>query len=339
MKFSKILVSLSTILGGILLLPVAVQAVGISPTIVDDIMVDPGGTIQFEFRVLNDSDKEKTFYFSTQNFRAAPGEQGKQEFIEEELDYSADLANWIVVMKDSAVIPARGESKVNVVVNIPTNAEPGGHYGVIWAGESSPDGGGTVSITGNVGLLVLVNVSGDVTEGATVEEFNFLDKFQSRLPVEFFSRIKNEGSVYFKPRGDVVIKGIFGNEVSRIDANPKQSNVLPDSIRRIDEIMWEKTPGMPKASQGFFKEIKKEWKNFGFGPYKANLELQYGSEGNILEAETVYFWVVPWHLLLVAVLILVLAFVLLKGYNKMIIKVAKKKIDNQEKDEKEENDN
>jgi hypothetical protein len=319
------LIALVIFLGGFLL-PTPTNAVGVMPAKYDNIVADPGEVLQFEFAVLAEPPPrpDKTFYFSTQNFIAGPGETGAQNFIEDniEMPKNADLASWITVIEESVTLAAGEETKVHFVVNVPQDAEPGGHYAVIWTGENPPgEEGGIVGVGGNVGVLLLVRVTGEVKEVATVKEFNFLKKFQTRLPVDFYTRIANEGSVHEKPTGDIIIKNLFGLESAKVDANTSGANVLPNSIRRMESV-WVNNPGL--QDEGFFSAAKNEWKNFAFGPYKANLNMMYGAENLSLTAMSGYFWVFPWHLLLLCLILLIVLIIIIKGYNKLVVRMAQK---------------
>lgn len=335
MKKTFLLLGIALILGGISFLPAGADAMAVAPPIIDDIEADPGDIIIRDFKVINESSDSgpKTFYFTAQNFVADQNrETGSQEFLEQE--ELTGLASWIHPTVDSVTVDERSEKEVRVVINIPENAEPGGHYAVLWAGEAKPDeAGNTVGLTGNVGVLFLVRVSGEVRESASIVEFNYLKKFQTRLPVEFYTRFQNMGTVHFKPRGTIKITGLFGREIATIEANPKESNVLPESIRKIDAIWINNTveEGLGqfdeknKQDAGYFNAVKNEWKNFAFGPYKARLSMIYGSQKQVLTTDTKTFWVFPWHLLLTILVLIIIAVILIKIYNKTIIKHSQKK--------------
>lgn len=328
MRLKRALLVLSLVIGGSFFLGGDAHALRISPTILDDLVVDPGDVVQFELMIENETEKDKIISFSSQNFVSDGGEAGSPKFIDEseegDLPRSSNLASWIAVFYDSIELPSGAQRSVTVAIKIPEDAEPGSHQAVVWAGEKNGPQDVSVGLRANVGLLVLLNVTGDVVESVNVKEFNYLKKFQNRLPVDFYARLSNEGSVYFKPKGDVIIKGLFGNKVGKIPFNPRRSNILPKSIRRIEGIVWEKTPDL-RDKAGFFGEIKNEWKNFGFGPYKAELDVKYSSDGKKLEGKTSYFWVLPWHLILVTLVLLIALFFLMKGYNRLVIKRVEKK--------------
>ena len=75
------------------------------------------------------------------------------------------------------------------------------------------------------------------------------------------------------------------------------------------------------------EKLKAEKENFALGRCEATLNLEYGNEGKIAKSSVV-FWVFPWHLLLVSIIVFVILLLLLtlliKKYNRWIVKKATK---------------
>ena len=62
--------------------------------------------------------------------------------------------------------------------------------------------------------------------------------------------------------------------------------------------------------------LENTWpQKWGFGKYKASLEATYGTQGKVLAA-TVFFWVIPWRAITIAVLIIVLIVLLIIYFKK-----------------------
>jgi hypothetical protein len=202
-------------------------------------------------------------------------------------------------------------------VNVPLNAESGGHYGVLRFSSTPPEeDGGKVSVGASTGMLFLIRVSGEITESAKVASFttaSTVDDKQSsffeKAPLKFVTRIKNDGNVHLKPTGQIDVYDMFGGVVTTIKVNEVKANVLPDSIRRFDTTL----------DNGWM-----------FGYYTANVTLGYGTQGQVVTGTT-SFWVIPYKIVAVALLVLItLVFILvriMKVYNKRIIKKAIQKHD------------
>jgi hypothetical protein len=289
------------------------QAMTVSPVLYD-YEVEPGGSRQGSIALSNDGNRPELFALEANNF-VPFGEDGAQQYVEEETP--TGLASWMTFDRPSILLQPGETAAFPFVVTVPKDAEPGGHYASIFFSRV-PDAteGSGVGVGGAIGVLVLVNVTGDVHEEARIESFVVRGpRIHHRLPVYFDTRIRNLGSVHFRPRGELVIRNVFGRVVSRSSVNPKNSAVLPNSIRRV-ETAWaratEEGPG------GFFAEIKNEWKHFAIGPYTASVSMVYGSKAWQLEGAEVSFWVIPWRLILVA-FVGVLSLVLLGvGYHRMV---------------------
>lgn len=301
----RVLVSLSLILflaGGLSSFPFQAVALTVSPVRIEA-SGDPGTKFEGAMMLINEEQETKAFYSSFANFDAS-GESGAPQFV----SGSDGLAAWITTIPQVTLTP--GEQKeVPYTINVPANAKPGGYFAAIFWGTQAPivEGGGEVAIGGKLGVLVLFRVAGEIAEGGGLLEFGIADqkKTHSSLPITFVYRFSNDGGDRVKPTGEVKITNIFGGTTAVLDANRRDGNVLPGSIRKF-EIVWA-TKGQEKLavvseeqarireSLGFFGIAKYQWKNFAFGRYTAHLDLTYGSDK---QANANYsFFIFPWQLL------------------------------------------
>jgi hypothetical protein len=163
-----------------------------------------------------------------------------------------------------------------------------------------------------VGSLVLLRVSGAITDKISLAEFSTSQgghpgSFFQHGPIDFLIRLKNEGSVHEKVQGTIAVTDTFGRKVAAVAVNDKGGNVLPDSIRRFDQQLGQKQL---------------------FGHYTATLSLTYLNGAKHIDAK-LGFWVIPWVLiLLILVGLVVLIYLLklgLKRYNAYIIAQARKR--------------
>jgi len=277
--------------------------------------IDPGGVAQDIIKIRNVGNSTQTFYPEVSDFKPA-GETGAPSFLKasESASYTYSLASWITISTQGITLKPNESAALNFTINVPKNAEAGGHYAGILFGTTPPATTGTgVAISNKVGALVLVRVSGTANETATVKEFSTDKTSYDKPPVDFVVRVENAGNVHVIPKGTIEIKNIFGRSVASLNVNAKNGNVLPDSIRRFD-----------KASD----DLSWNPKGFVFGRYKADLLLTYGSPAKQF-AESVTFWIVPWMQLLVigaiVLVLILLAFLGVKSYNRMIANRALKK--------------
>jgi hypothetical protein len=124
--------------------------------------------------------------------------------------------------------------------------------------------------------------------------------------VTFSTRVKNEGSVHQQPVGQILVKDMFGGAVANVNVNLNQNNVLPASIRQFPGVLDSTVIG----------------NRFLFGRYTADLKMSYGSEGQTMTAST-SFWVIPYRLVGFALLLLLIAFIViriaLKRYTERVV--------------------
>jgi hypothetical protein len=297
----------------------SVLALTLSPAKIT-LSADPGETIETKISVRNDLDQTTTYYSSVEQYTVKGGEE--PVFLPAEFG----LPTWIDVQKEITLAP-KERVEIPVLIKIPKDAPPGGHYAAIFWQTASPQGGG-VGIVTKVGTLVLLEISGEVNESGEVLNFKAERKFFTHLPVNFSFDFKNTGNVHIAPQGKIYIKNLFGKTVASLTVNPGGFHTLPQTTRSFYSQSWEPEKGMPKIEgKGFFAELKREIAGFAFGYYKAQLNLEYGKERKVIQKDF-GFWVLPIRVLSLSTLVLaVIILILTKGisaYNRWIINKAKK---------------
>ena len=132
--------------------------------------------------------------------------------------------------------------------------------------------------------MILLTVPGDIQYGGNVVEFK-TDKtfyFNNENIVKFLTRFQNSSSIHVKVKGDIVVKNIFGKEVTKITVNDTKRNTLPESISKFEN----------------------EWKKkFGFLRYTAVLNLSYGDSQ--ATSANLAFWIIPWQIILAVLIALI----------------------------------
>jgi len=217
---------------------------------------------------------------------------------------------------------------------VPANADPGGHYAVVFFGnQPSMAQGGSIGLSGKLGTLILLTVAGDIVEQGRIVSFDLTNprSFYEHLPISFTALFENTGNVHLMPHGEITITNMFGRTSDRIPFNKEPigggKNVLPNTSRHL-EAVWTKGPLEVKA-QNFIDTVNVEFHNFALGRYTAALDLHYGPSNQAAAANTT-FWVIPWQLILVclagAFIAIAIIILLIRMYNRWIIKQAMKKI-------------
>lgn len=249
--------------------------ISVSPTVFE-LSANPGETLDNSFRIINGTDQDISLTATPKNF-TAEGEDGGVELTEEDTSFS--LASWISVTPSQVSVPARGSQTFEFSIAVPSNAEPGGHFGsVIVQTEAVAVDSTGASVSQEAGPLILVSVSGDIVEAANIIDFKASKGFWHNGPVALETRVENQGNVHFKPSGTISIKDMFGNEVTKI--NLEERNVLPGTIRRL---INEWSPG------------------FAVGRYTADLSIVYGNDSSI-DTATTTFIIFPYKIIVPALL-------------------------------------
>ncbi len=302
------------------------EALTVSPVRVE-LTGDPGENLVADIRLLNEQDKDITFYFSAENFEAQ-GEDGTPNFTVGD----TGLASWITLLPEienedptTATLKAGETLSRTFAIKIPEDAAPGGHFAAIFFADAPPGDAGGVAVGAKVGILILLTVSGEFEESGALLSFGTVDdqSYYETLPVDFTYRFQNEGADRVVPEGTIALTNLFGMTSEEILINAAQSNVLPMSIRKFEET-WGPVLTEEEAAEelSFWDTVKNQWNDFACGPYTATLSLTYGSDP-VTVTEAVDFWVFPWHLLLVITLsaftIGLALLIFIRGYNRWII--------------------
>jgi len=272
-------------------------AVAISP-VKFELSANPGDELRNVVRIYNDTTAPVEVSLAVDNF--SPTGEGGQVVIDEnspETEFS--LKAWVTLGEEKFSLEPRTSKTVEFVVAIPPNAEPGGHYGSLLASIApiNAASGGAVGIAQRVGALLLLDVSGEVTEKMYIAEFS-ASKFAEYGPIDLSLRLKNDGSVHLKPRGFITLTNMFGKEAGTIDI--PQSNILPQSVRKFD-LSWGA--------------------KYMYGKYTATVSAIYGSANEPLTAVTT-FWIIPWKLLGIALLVLlVILIVVIRGRHRIALAI------------------
>lgn len=258
------------------------QAFSISPPLIE-LQANPGEQLITDIKLTNISGGELLIKNQLNDF-GAKNETGEPNIIFDDVDSTSySLRQWIA-SPEPFTLASKESRTVQVKIDVPADAEPGGHYAVVRFTGTAPElEHSGVSLSASIGTLILLQVSGDIKHNAVIEDFFTANSsgakrgFFENGPIYFSERIRNDGNVHIKPTGALVVKDMFGNVVStmRVNGDPQDANnppksALPNSIRRFDQ------------------QLDKPWM---FGRYQAEINLEY-SDGQTL-TDQVTFWVIP----------------------------------------------
>jgi hypothetical protein len=253
----------------------------------------PGETIQETIKVRNESASELAVQTNVKDF-IVKDEAGTPVPVEEDVSGRWSLASWINVSPQQTLLKPKEMQVMSMVVKIPEDALPGGHYAMVL---HHPDFSGTIGGTGsklaqNVGTLVYLTVEGDIRENATITEFKTDKEIAEYGPVEFTTTIENQSDVHIRPQASIKVYDMLDNLVEELPL--EEQNIFPFKSRTYENILEGK------------------WR---LGRYKAILDVAYG-EADKSTSAMLYFWIIPWTviaLILVIIIMLIIIIILLKN--------------------------
>jgi hypothetical protein len=303
------------------------KAITISPPSIE-FTVQPGSQAEFIVKLYNEGTEKQTLFMNATTFTAG-AEEGVPAY-----DFSSpkeDIATWVKLDAKPIVLEPQGRQEITVAINVPADAAPGGHYGVVAFASNPPVADGAekpqVAIAQGIGTLLFVRVEGEVVESARVTSFLTQTKYD-HLPVTFTTIYQNTGNIHLKPTGTITITGITKKVAATLQVNqaPAKASTLPNSSRTYTASWGSEGTVKTTATNAwseFWQAYSNERTNYAFGKYTATLALTAGTSGAVVTNATTTFWVFPWHIFLVwgiaLILLILLLIILVKRYNKWVV--------------------
>jgi hypothetical protein len=232
---------------------------------------------------------------------------------------SDEWVGWVSFDRPTFDAPAGEWQTIKMNVNVPKSAAFGYYFAVEYlrASEQATQPG-TAAAHGAVATFILFNADApNAKRQAQVVSFTSSRKSYEFLPASFTVKISNTGNVHVAPKGNIFItKG--GKQVSSIDINSIGGNILPNGSRFFSSSWNDGFPayqfkngpdGQPLLNKEGVPEKSLKWdfahaNRLRFGHYKAHLVMVYdnGQRDVPMEA-TLSFWVIPWRILGIMLLI------------------------------------
>jgi hypothetical protein len=288
------------------------EGLSVSPPLISA-SANPGQSEVLQIRIQNITSQPLILTSTSVDF-GAKGEDGTPQLLFNETTSTRySLKYWIAPIENPTIQP-QAAITVPVTINVPANAEPGGHYGIIQFTGKPPTvtGGSGVAISASIGVLVLFTVNGNITHHLTalpliVSQNGKPGKFYQYGPLGVSLLIRNDGAVHEVPTGNLTVSNLFGGKPIVLPVNPLKGNILPGTIRKFNQ-----------------KIVKKSL--FGYFTIKGNLTYD---TNKILVVPATSFWVIPYKLVIIVLLIVIAVFLILRyglrRYNRHVIEQARRR--------------
>lgn len=285
------------------------QALEIGPPVIS-LSGNPGETVTTLIS-LRDVSPSPLIVTSELNDFVANGEDGTPRVLVDGETTPYSIKEWVRPIPVLNLQPREIVSQ-EVVIDIPSNAAPGGYYGIIRFTGTPPELEGTgVALNASLGSLIFLKVNGQANESLTIEDLTVTsggvtNTIVEGIPITVSSRVKNTGNTFERPVGLITIKDLFGNVVATLPVNQEQRTILSDSTRKFDQQLDNTVVG----------------DRFLFGGYTAEIVIDYGSDGKQVK-ESLTFWVIPYRMIAAIVIGLIVGFFILRfvirRYNQSVV--------------------
>lgn len=285
------------------------QALEIGPPVVS-LSGDPGQTISTQISIRGVSPSALVVTSELNDFEAN-GEDGTPRVLVDGETTPYSFKEWVRPVPSLTLQP-REIVSLEIFIDIPANASPGGYYGIIRFTGIPPELEGTgVSLNASLGSLIFLKVNGEAKESLTIEDLTVTNggvtgSILEGTPITVSTRVKNTGNTFERPVGLITIKDLFGNVIATLPVNQEQRIILSDSTRKYDQQLDETVIG----------------DRFLFGGYTADLVMNYGSDGKEVKS-SLTFWVIPYRMIAGIIIGLIVAFFILRfmmrRYNQSVV--------------------
>lgn len=215
-----------------------------------------------------------------------------------------DASSWIQLSDSDTdfILQPQEVKNIEIVINQPENASPGGHYATIIFEPLIPEGlvsQNSVYVYARVAALIFMQVKGEIKEDVSLESLSN-NLINEPGVVNFNLNLKNNGNSHIRPKSEILIKNAFTQE-EVLKANFQEGIVLPGTIRTFP-VQFE-----PSGI---------------FGIYTVKTTVNYGAENIVLDTPNNYFIVMPYKPL-IAILAVILIIIYIRAFRKRLEKAIK----------------
>lgn len=257
-----------------------------------ELTMGPGAEMDFTITLINHTSHDQELHVYTMDFFINP--DSSYEFHEPGY-YTYSCSRWITVPRPRLTVPARSQHEEPFHIQVPADAEPGGHFSVLFFQDAAePPPGPGVKPSYRIGSLILVTVSGEIVREANIKALSVeSDLFslwgppsggQAGWPardVRYHLEVENTGNVHLTVQAFLNYRARFGLGSGSLDLG--EITLLPGTVRYFDGSL----PNPPFL-----------------GNYEAEAVIKYGPQMNVFDTEKrrkAGFLVLPlpWILLIV----------------------------------------
>lgn len=212
-----------------------------------------------------------------------------------------NIGIWTEVQEQKLTIPPGERIDVPFMIQIPDDVNPGQYFGGIVVESTSNQNqhsnadcgenqicGTSVAVQTRVGARIYLTVPGDMKEEIAWTQFQQMKGLTGRTYFKF--KIENNGSISYEPRAHIKIYDVIGNVYDEFDA-PLGISLPSTTIE--PTIAWsKKTPFIGKFTAEATVDFPRRF-------YTKAPQLH----GAAIEPMSFTFWVLPWGMITIVILL------------------------------------
>lgn len=275
------------------------------------ITVKPGQTSVNELKIRNAGSQAEKLTIAPRSF-TIDNSSGQVKF--DDTKTPPEIGDWVTFgSKDFTVQPGETFTQ-KVSIAVPQGAGFSYSFGLVITRQNAPPNvNGGQSIKASVAIFALISIDKPgATRTLALEDLSTDKQVYEYLPTTINVRFKNTGNTIVQPTGNIFIQR-GENDTKPIDTlavNPSEGYILPGSVRTLStswddgfQVLHTNTDDSGKSSQS----LAWNWNNIAnirIGYYTVKLVAIYNDgQRDIPVVSEVGFWVIPWKLLLGALLV------------------------------------
>jgi hypothetical protein len=272
--------------------------------------VEPGHPAKLELKVHNASLKAEDLKIEARDFKIAYPDQTVQ------IGSSTppDLAQWVTFSKPTFHAKAGEWVSQDITMNLPEAAGFSYPFVVVISRQNDPStqSAGRV-LKGAIAVFALINIDKPgATRKLELDSLTTSQQVYEFLPATVTVKLKNTGNSIVQPYGNVYIQRseTTNSPLSVLPVNENRSYILPGNAKEITATWADGFPAYKTSDVTKKNELVWDWGKLGtlrIGRYTAKVVAAYndGSRDVPITGE-VTFWVIPWRILIGALVILLL---------------------------------
>ena len=313
--------------------PTKVSAAGVSLGIFPPILqiqATPPTDIKSKIMIENLGSDPINLGLGIKPFTASSEENGQVTY---PADYSSLLADPFIFQKmqlldgnnsvNSITLSPGQKKELTLEILLPQNEIKGDYYfSIIFMSSGANQINSNISgATAGIAANVLLSVGPEGPTQGDIEEFS-APTFVTKGPIPFTVKIKNTGDHFITPKGNIIIKNMFGQTVGKVDLLPV--NILSQTVRAIPDSLQSPSSSPPASLKSYFLSLASPaavWpETLLFGPYTATLTIALSDQGPLFK-RTINFYAFPVESLLGLLAVILILVIIVTRVRKTADKV------------------